>query len=493
MRKLWKNHRFVVVAIPFVVILAVVVAAAFMQMKSRAEVRSNIDLANRYLSELDYEQAIAYYQKALDIEPKNVEANLGLASVYDATEMYAYAEAIYSSMLEDNDEQAEVYQKLAELYLRQDKREEAKQLLEEAVGKVDDETIVSLYEYTRPAAPAVSMESGAYTERIKVEIIPAEESHTVYYTLDGSEPDMESEVYTSPIIPRNGETTLKVMAVNVMGFESQVVTYNYDIQIMTVEVAVEEPVIDRLIRRELEIPPDEPIHNDDIAQITQLYIVGNQMQATRNEYIVYLEENQYSINGSIHTIYSDEGVITNLNDLRHMPFLEKVAVAYQPQLDISGLSACGAVKELSLVGDHLDTGDLEVLRSMPQLTKLNLGWNEIGDISAVSGLTNLTSLSVWGNQLTSIGPAANLSELAYFDFSDNQVTDIQALAGLTKLQELWMYRNQVTDISAVSALGELKVLMVRDNPLGNPEAVRSIYPHLTRIDTDVLNLGDRAE
>ncbi len=486
MRKLWKNHRFMVLAIPLVVILIVVVAAAFGRMKSRAEVKSNIELANRYLSELDYEQAIACYQRALDIEPKNVEANLGLAGVYDAAQMYAYAEAIYESMLEYDDGQTQVYQKLAELYLRQDKREEAKQLLAEAVEKVEDESLASLYEYTRPAPPLVSMESGAYTERIKVELAPAEDGHTLYYTLDGTEPGMESTLYASPIIPRNGRTTLKVMAVNAMGFESQVLTYEYDLQIETVEVELEEAVIEQLIRRQLEIPAEEPVHNDDIAQITELYIIGNQIQSTRDEYNVYLEELQYSVNGGIHILY-EEGVLQSLNDLRHMPFLERVAVVYQSQLDISGLSAC------TLVGDHLSAGDLGVLGGMTQLEKLNLGWNEISDISAVAGLSSLKYLSVWGNQLTGIAPVSALSELVYFDFSDNQVVDIQALTGLSGLQELWMYHNQVTDISAVAALGELKVLMVRDNPLANPEAVRSIYPHLTRIDTDVLNLGDREE
>ena len=41
-----------------------------------------MELAERYLSELDYDKAIAAYNMALDIDPKSVEAYLGLADAY---------------------------------------------------------------------------------------------------------------------------------------------------------------------------------------------------------------------------------------------------------------------------------------------------------------------------------------------------------------------------------------------------------------------------
>lgn len=41
-----------------------------------------MDAAERYLSELNYEQAVIEFQKVLDIEPMNIDAVLGLADVY---------------------------------------------------------------------------------------------------------------------------------------------------------------------------------------------------------------------------------------------------------------------------------------------------------------------------------------------------------------------------------------------------------------------------
>ena len=488
MEKIFRKRNYILLAILLAVILIVAAAVACRQVARSNEIKSSIEMGDLYLSELDYEQAIVSYQMALDIDARNTEANLGLAEAYEAQQMYAYAEAVYQNMLENDGTQAEAYERLAALYIQQGKLEEAKALLEQAVDRTDSDEIAGLYAETRPEAPGASYEPGAYTERIRVELLPADSSHTIYYTLDGSEPDMDSMLYDEPIILRNGLTAIKVMAVNPTGFQSDIVSYEYDMQIRSVTVTLEEPVIERIIRDKLEIPYNEPVYNDDIEQITQIYIVGDRVQSGSDDHSVYLEEKQYSADGYVYGVYG-QGVIDSLNDLQYMPFLEKVAVEYQTGLDISALADCTEVKELSLVGDGLGSQDVEVLRNMPRLTKLNLGWNNISDISALSDLTELTSLGVWGNDISSIQAVSGLKQLTYFDFSDNRVADITPLSEMTGLQQLWMYHNQVTDISSVTNLGELRVLMLRDNPVGNPEAVRSIYPQLTRLDVDLLNLG----
>ena len=183
------------------------------------------------------------------------------------------------------------------------------------------------------------------------------------------------------------------------------------------------------------------------------------------------------------------GQITTLNDLAHMPFLERVVVLYQPTLDISALKECKSLKELSLVGNHLDNNEMNIIGELTNLTKLNLGWNNISDVSSLSGLTNLTSLGIWGNQISDITSVDSLVNLEYLDFSDNKVSDITPVKNLINLKQLWFYSNKVTDISALTGLENLQVLMLRNNPIENPEEVRSIYPHLTRIDVDLLNLG----
>lgn len=84
------------------------------------------------------------------------------------------------------------YRELAELYLRQQKLTEAKELLEKASGLVDDESIRALYDETSPAVPSFSVAPGAYDTRQAVSIAPAKETHTIYYTLDGTSPTKDA-------------------------------------------------------------------------------------------------------------------------------------------------------------------------------------------------------------------------------------------------------------------------------------------------------------
>lgn len=489
MKKMWRKRKLLVIGIPTIAVVMAAVVVLFIYRNRTAEVRTSIEAGDHYLSELDYEQAIASYQQALKIDAKNREANLGLAEAYDANQMYVYAEDIYRSMLGDDDQQADIYERLAELYIRQEKLEEARELLDTAVERVDDPEIDKLYDTTRPQPPVFSQAGGEYRERICVAIEPAGERQTLYYTVDGTEPSAESPVYEKPLILPNGETTVKAIAVNASGYQSDAAEETYDIQIQDAEIELEEYAIERAIRDKLQIDYDRPIFNDDIAQITELYIIGNQFGFADDRYSVSLEKLQYDVDGNIYSAIGT-GQIRTLNDLKYMPFLERVVVLYQHELDISGLAACGVLEELSLVGDGLTAGDIAVLSGLKTLNRLNLGWNQIGDISALDGLNGLVSLGLWGNQIREISPVGNLSELQYLDFSDNRVEDISSLTGLSKLEQLWMYHNAVRDISPLEKLGSLNTLMLRDNPIENPEAVRGIYPHLIRLDENLLMLGE---
>ena len=62
--------------------------AAFVFYLSSDTVRINrqMEQAQRFMLEEDYEQAIASYQFVIDIDPKNVEAYLGMAETYIAAD-----------------------------------------------------------------------------------------------------------------------------------------------------------------------------------------------------------------------------------------------------------------------------------------------------------------------------------------------------------------------------------------------------------------------
>ena len=77
-----KNNTPVIIAVVF--LLIVVVAAVVIATATSPSHRSSrqIDLGNKYLEELNYEQAVASFEAAIKIDPKNEEAYEGLVDTY---------------------------------------------------------------------------------------------------------------------------------------------------------------------------------------------------------------------------------------------------------------------------------------------------------------------------------------------------------------------------------------------------------------------------
>ncbi len=486
----WSKRFRIIAAALILICVAVLSIGGYLKISKVRKTSENIEMGNQYLSELNYEQAIASYRSVLSIDPKNKEAKMGLAEAYESSHMYSYAEETYKDLLLSGSSQPDVYYKLVNLYISQGEYEEAGALLEEAVRETDDEGIEQLYAEAHPAMPKMNYDSGTYQERIKIEISAEEAGQIVYYTTDGTEPDKESLIYGKPIVLPNGNTDIKAVAVNSLGFSSDIVASNYNIDIRDEEVEIQEPIIEQIVRDEMQIPYGEPIYNDDIERITELYVIGTMVASGSDKYNVSLEEEAYTVDGYTYTV-DGWTVIYSLQDLRMMPFLERVVIAYQPDLDISGIAGLESLKELSLVGDNLTNNDISALSGLNQLQVLNLGWNDISDIGAVTGMKDLVSLGLWGNNIRSIQGIENMELLEYLDVSDNSISSVSPAQQLENLQQLWMYSNKVADISDIANLPRLNVLMLYDNPINNMETLRSIYPRLKRIDVDVLNLKDK--
>ena len=82
-KKLNKNVIILAVALIAIVLLAVLATVASSSANAN-KLEEQLDLGDKYLSELNYEQAIAAYLAVIEIDPKNVDAYLGLADAYFA-------------------------------------------------------------------------------------------------------------------------------------------------------------------------------------------------------------------------------------------------------------------------------------------------------------------------------------------------------------------------------------------------------------------------
>jgi tetratricopeptide (TPR) repeat protein len=121
------KRRILIVSIIAIVVVILVVAAIIVNGSgSKNNLRDQLDLAEQYLSDLDYEQAIAAYEQALEIEPKCEAAYLGLADIYVTLEDYDNALEILNEGYEQTgaDSIAEKIEEIQNLMEEQEKAEE---------------------------------------------------------------------------------------------------------------------------------------------------------------------------------------------------------------------------------------------------------------------------------------------------------------------------------------------------------------------------------
>ena len=83
-----------------VIILIVGIVAVLLIFKGGNSVKKQLEMADRYLEDLDYDEAVRVYRDILDIDPKCVDAYLGLADAYIGLEDYDEAIDILETGIE---------------------------------------------------------------------------------------------------------------------------------------------------------------------------------------------------------------------------------------------------------------------------------------------------------------------------------------------------------------------------------------------------------
>ncbi|MBR3307979.1 MAG: tetratricopeptide repeat protein [Lachnospiraceae bacterium] len=140
------------------VALIVVIVIAVMVNSPAQKYRKQMKLAERYLEELDYDRAVAAYQAAIEIDPKNPEA----------------------------------YEALAELYLDQEDKEAAIEVLKEALDNTESRRLKKLL------AEAEETDSGSeasITDEVRGESQP-DTSNEELQVNDGEDPDPGADTVT---------------------------------------------------------------------------------------------------------------------------------------------------------------------------------------------------------------------------------------------------------------------------------------------------------
>lgn len=172
----------------------------------------------------EYEQAIPYLERVLELEEDHADAWLMLAEAYQETGETKDAIAACQKVLEFEPERAEAYETLIALY--EGLKDYAS--IQKLGQQVENESLLPLFSDYLVEAPVLSLEPGTYEEECSLEISGPSGS-TVYYTLDGSPPQKGME-YQEPLHFGEGLFTLRAVSKNELGLYSDEITGIYKIQ-----------------------------------------------------------------------------------------------------------------------------------------------------------------------------------------------------------------------------------------------------------------------
>lgn len=215
----------------FFVVTVIVVGGKVFQYYS---LEYQLQQATKATSLTRYEDAIRYYERAMELAPMDMEIKLDLAQVYflkNDKESYEYwLRSIADDPRIDPEQLESIYGKLIAIY----KAKEDYQAINDMLRDCPVESIKSAYQIYIAEMPQFSVPSGEYDE-VKALKLTAVGKGKIYYTMDGQTPDATKTQYVSPILMENGDYTIRAVFINENGVQSPIADAWYEIQATELE------------------------------------------------------------------------------------------------------------------------------------------------------------------------------------------------------------------------------------------------------------------
>lgn len=208
--------------------LIIVVVGVFFYRYNSVTIQT--EKAKKYLEQGQYDNAITYYQHVLKLTDNDISVRFKLAEVYflknDKVEYECLLREIVNDSHATKEQMENAYGKLIAIY----RAKEGFESINELLLACNNREAIEAYQDYMAIPPEFSIQEGFYTS-IQPLKLTAYGSGNIYYTLDGSIPNEDSEQYITPIILDEGQHTVRAFFVNEYGIASEVVTKTYQIEI----------------------------------------------------------------------------------------------------------------------------------------------------------------------------------------------------------------------------------------------------------------------
>ena len=133
---------------PLLQLIAAVLLAAMLLTacaSGASKTADKIELGQKYLTELNYTEAVAAFTEVIGLDPDNIQAYMGRAEAYKGLKQYDDAKADYTTAIEKTDElpytQAQAYTGRAEVYTLTEETSEAESDYTSAINLLDQDGV----------------------------------------------------------------------------------------------------------------------------------------------------------------------------------------------------------------------------------------------------------------------------------------------------------------------------------------------------------------
>lgn len=466
-----KMKRFLKVFVPVVLSLVILIGIGwylisydrvFTQDVFLYGARQFAALGNAKVSSWFYDRA---YNQMQDYEQISIE----LADKHLAKGNYTKAEVALNRAIR-NGGGKDVYIKLCNVFLAQDKLLDAVELLD----KIPDPQLRQQMDSLRPAPPTTNHKPDIYNQYISVSL--ESPGNKLYVNATGQFPSLAKDAYTRAIDLQDGENILFAVSISDEGVPSPLAVFSYTIGGIVQEVDFQDALIEQAVRDALSIHDDRTLFTNELWNIREFTVPEGAQDYTDLQYMIHLQS--LTIDGGV------PGQLTHIGNLKEIQKLsvknlnatssDLDAIANLTSLTELTLHSCGISTVAPLSGltslTYLDLSNnairgISAIASMTKLETLYLQRNVIEDLSPLSGCVLLHTLDISYNTLTSIAPLKTLTGIIYLNINNNSITDISAVATMTGLLEFNASQNNLSDISAIAKCTKLTYLNVAYNSI----------------------------
>ena len=392
----------------------------------------NVDQINAEASQAfdngDYSGALLKYMDAIKANPIDMDSMIGSIKCQIALENYGMAATNLSAAIKVDPQNSEIY----DLYIALSEASESVAYARTAVALARQNNVESFLSRV-PNSPTLNYAEGKYNTRFEVEVTA--DAGAEVFIIEVTNGYRNSYQYFEPITVMRGHTALEVYCIK-DGIPSETVEVQYICDYPPVEVRFADPVIERLVRLEMD-NEHGPITDVDCESITDL-----RQYDLRNAGMEWEEYEKLKVKS-----FEDLRLFVNLRSL----YLENV----DSISDYSPLSACKRLNSLQI--DESGLTDISFVEYLPNLGYLSIRNNQISDLTPLSGCKSLYNLDIEGNPVKDLSALIGM-DIQYLYITASSIEDLSVLNSFKNMSYLYIYDCDGLDLSSLRAMTNLKNL-----------------------------------